>query len=150
MARLSDSTLRTVRFYEEAGILHPVQRTEGGHRLFPPAELDKLKLVTELRAAGFALEEIREMLEAKHRATNGAAAAEDVLARLDRQIGSMTERLELLTRLVAELERTREVIRRCTQCDNKVNFPNNCDECKTMADVGDTPNAVGVLWGVHR
>lgn len=150
MARLSDSTLRTVRFYEEAGILHPVQRTEGGHRLFPPAELDKLRLVTDLRAAGFALEEIREMLEAKHRAENGAVAAADVLTRLDHQITSMTERLELLKRLVEELEHTRDVIARCTGCSNKVNFPNRCDECQTMSDVEEAPNAVSVLWGVHR
>ena len=34
MARLSMSTLRTVRFYEEEGILRPIARTDGGHRLF--------------------------------------------------------------------------------------------------------------------
>lgn len=34
MARQSSNTLRTVRFYEEEGILRPVRRTDGGHRLF--------------------------------------------------------------------------------------------------------------------
>ena len=63
MARLSSNTLRTVRFYEEAGLLSPVQRTDGGHRLFPQSELRKLQLVSDLRAAGFSLEEIREMIE---------------------------------------------------------------------------------------
>src|SRR5512135_1014731 len=48
MARLSDNTLRTVRFYEEAGIIRPVGRTEGGHRLFERAELDRLLLVSDL------------------------------------------------------------------------------------------------------
>ena len=55
MARKSGSTLRTVRFYEEAGILKPTQRTEGGHRLFEASELDKLRLVSDLRSAGFSL-----------------------------------------------------------------------------------------------
>ena len=40
MARLSKTTLRTVRFYEEAGILAPIGRTEGGHRVFERAQLE--------------------------------------------------------------------------------------------------------------
>src|SRR5260221_5999883 len=55
MARLSNNTLRTVRFYEEAGILRPVGRTEGGHRLFERPELDRLLLVSDLREAGMSL-----------------------------------------------------------------------------------------------
>src|ERR1700734_3560260 len=51
MARRSNNTLRTVRFYEEEGILRPVRRTEGGHRLFDRRELERLMLVTDLRTA---------------------------------------------------------------------------------------------------
>ena len=67
-------SLRTVRFYEEAGILVPQHRTEGGHRLFGPWELKKLALVTDLRAAGFSLESIKELLDMKETAANGAEA----------------------------------------------------------------------------
>src|SRR5690348_9179110 len=56
MARLSNSTLRTVRFYEEEGILRPARRTEGGHRLFERTELDRLMLVTDMRMAGLSLD----------------------------------------------------------------------------------------------
>jgi len=52
MARLTGNTLRTVRFYEEAGILHPERRSTGGHRLFTHAELERLQLISDLRAAG--------------------------------------------------------------------------------------------------
>src|SRR5258708_38990334 len=71
MARLSNNTLRTVRFYEEAGILRPVGRTEGGHRLFERPELDRLRLVSDLREAGMSLEEIRTLLDARDKAPSG-------------------------------------------------------------------------------
>lgn len=149
MARLSNSTLRTVRFYEEAGILAPVQRTEGGHRLFERSELDKLRLVTDLRAAGFALDEIRSMLEAKGRAKDGGSAAQDVVQRLESQIGEMTQRLHLLQRLVAELESTKAHLQRCASCVDSKRFPNECQSCANMADAANAPAAVGVLWNVE-
>ena len=82
MARQSANTLRTVRFYEETGLLTPVQRTDGGHRLFEKGELRKLQLISDLRAAGFSLEEIKEMIEAKLQCNCGADASRNVIGRL--------------------------------------------------------------------
>lgn len=150
MARLSSNTLRTVRFYEEAGLLTPVQRTDGGHRLFPPAELRKLQLVSDLRAAGFSLEEIRDMLEAKRRGATAPIAARDLIGRLEEQIGSMRARLTLLARLLEQLEGARQVLRHCAECPDPARFPEGCSGCArlTAAD-GTIPSAVGVLWDVE-
>jgi len=151
MARLSSNTLRTVRFYEEAGLLKPIQRTDGGHRLFPPSELRKLQLVSDLRAAGFSLEEIGDMLDAKQRATTPDSAARDVLGRLEQQIDSMRSRLSLLQRLLVELDGARRVLTRCTNCPAPEQFPARCDDCKTLEDGdGKVSSAVGVLWNVDR
>jgi DNA-binding transcriptional MerR regulator len=150
MARLSRSTLRTVRFYEEAGILHPVQRTEGGHRLFPRAELDKLRLVSDLRAAGFPLDEIRQMLEMKGRFATGADASREVMQRLSDQIESMSERISVLERVRAELELARSRLRDCTDCRGTECFPNECAECVVMSNGGEVPNAARVLWNLGR
>ena len=80
MARLSNSTLRTVRFYEEEGILRPARRTEGGHRLFERSELDRLMLVTDMRMAGLSLDDIKAILEVKKAASTGADAPSDAAA----------------------------------------------------------------------
>ncbi len=150
MARLSNNTLRTVRFYEEAGILTPVQRTEGGHRLFEPTQLDKMRLVSDLRAAGFPLEEIREVLQSKAQACSGAEAADSLISRLDAQISQMQARVTLLSRLLEQLSEARSTLEACQGCVNNVNFPATCGECKTLSDVDPIPPAVSVLWGMHR
>ncbi|MBN2192777.1 MAG: MerR family transcriptional regulator [Polyangiaceae bacterium] len=151
MARLSSNTLRTVRFYEEAGLLRPVQRTDGGHRLFPPSELRKLHLVSDLRAAGFSLEEIGEMLDAKQKSDTPRGAAQDILGRLEQQIASMRSRLLLLERLLVELERARRVIHRCANCPAPDRFPAGCNDCTAIEEPdGSIANAVGVLWSIDR
>src|SRR5690606_25219830 len=88
MARITNTTLRTVRFYEEAGILRPARRTEGGHRLFVREELERLRLASDMREAGLSLDDIRSLLELKSKATTGGEAARLATAALKDVIAS--------------------------------------------------------------
>lgn len=60
-ARL-DVTPRTLKYYEELGIVVPV-RSEGGYRLYEQADLDKLARVLRMRSLGFSLPVITAMLQ---------------------------------------------------------------------------------------
>ncbi|HEY6724791.1 MAG TPA: MerR family transcriptional regulator [Polyangiaceae bacterium] len=150
MARLSGSTLRTVRFYEEAGILVPQHRTEGGHRLFGAWELKKLALVTDLRAAGFSLESIKELLDMKDTAASGAEAVNLLLARLNEQLATITERLTVLQRVKDSLSGACQYLERCKDCTSSPLFPKRCAECERFHGDKELPSAVGVLWKLDR
>lgn len=54
-------TTRTIRYYEEIGILQP-RRTNGGQRVFTKKEIAQLQLIFRGKKFGFSLEEIREMI----------------------------------------------------------------------------------------
>ena len=150
MARLSNSTLRTVRFYEEAGLLQPVQRTGGGHRLYGDAELRKLQLVADLRAAGYSLEDIRQLLETKQCCETGAEAARRIVAGLDAKVASLKEHVALLARLVRELESASRFIRQCTECPTNQRFPDSCDHCEVISGARTIPSAATVLWEISE
>jgi GTP cyclohydrolase I len=153
MARCSGNTLRTVRFYEETGLLHPVQRTEGGHRLFAEGQLRRLQLVTDLRAAGFSLDEIRDVLEAKQHSASGSEAASELTRRLDKQIKSMRSRLTVLDRLVRDLEEARSVLARCPHCGRSEYSPDRCSQCEHLQAVagnGEVPGTLRVLWNLEK
>ncbi|WP_312622947.1 MULTISPECIES: MerR family transcriptional regulator [unclassified Pseudofrankia] len=62
VARQVGLSLRTVRFYEEAGLLTPVGRTQGGFRLYDEDALDRLLLIKRMKPLGFTLEEMRSLL----------------------------------------------------------------------------------------
>jgi DNA-binding transcriptional MerR regulator len=150
MARLTGNTLRTVRFYEEAGILRPDRRSAGGHRLFSQRERERLQFISDMRTAGLSLDEIRVLLDVKVKAENGEQAAKAALAALDRRITDLEDRIAALSRLKGELCGAREVLRDCKSCRNEVCFPDSCDDCDVMLGRVDVPQSVRVLWAVDR
>lgn len=151
MARLTSNTLRTVRFYEEAGILQPVGRTEGGHRLFERAQLDRLLLVSDMREAGFSLDEIRSLLETKSRASSGAEAASEATLVLKGRMQQLRAKIEVLTRLHEDLAKTVEAAGACLDCESGEFFPDRCGECTRMDPSSQAPRGMRVLWSIqHR
>jgi DNA-binding transcriptional MerR regulator len=148
MARRSNNTLRTVRFYEEEGILRPVRRTEGGHRLFDRAELERLMLVSDMRAAGLSLDEIKQILEVKRRASSGGDAAKQATEILTRRISELRDKLAALARLQEDLTQTTSVISACVDCKDS-RFPARCDACAVMAEQPSLPRSMRVLWSAQ-
>jgi DNA-binding transcriptional MerR regulator len=96
---------RTVRYYEELGLLPGVRRRAGGRRIYGADELDRLRFITRLKALGLALEEIGE-LNAVH-AIGGSTRA--MLARLDELLA---RRLLELDARIGELDSLRDQIRK--------------------------------------
>src|SRR5450830_1484852 len=57
-------TARSVRYYEEVGLLRPAARSEGDYRLYDDTDVDRLRFIKGLRDdAGFSLAEIAQLLE---------------------------------------------------------------------------------------
>ena len=63
MAKRAGLTVRTLHWYEEVGLLEPLERTESGHRLYTESDLHRLAQIKVLRQLGFSLDEIGECLE---------------------------------------------------------------------------------------
>lgn len=76
-------TARTLRYYEEVGLLPGVRRRAGGRRVFGGDELERLRFIQRLKALGLSLAEIRE-LNAVY-AIEGSTGA--MLRRLDQLLG---------------------------------------------------------------
>lgn len=55
-------SLRTIRYYEEIGLVAPSGRTEGGFRLYTEADIDRLRVVKALKPVGLSLETMTELL----------------------------------------------------------------------------------------
>jgi DNA-binding transcriptional MerR regulator len=147
MARRSKNTLCTVRFYEEEGILRPVRRTEGGHRLFDRPELERLMLVSDLRMAGLSLDEIKQLLELKHRAPTGGDAAKLATELLARRIEELKAKLAVLARLQQDLTDAAHVMGGCMDC-NEPTVTTDCGVCSVLTSKPSLPRSLRVLWSV--
>ena len=98
---------RTLRYYEELGLLPGVRRRAGGRRVYGRDELERLRFIQRLKALGLPLADIRE-LNAVH-AIAGSTRA--MLARLDellgRRLDEVVARMDELARLRDEIEKYR-------------------------------------------
>ncbi len=65
IGELADKTglsLRTIRHYDDVGLLPATARTEGGFRLYSDADVESLLLIKQMKPLGFSLEEMAEIL----------------------------------------------------------------------------------------
>lgn len=63
LARLSGQTPRTIRHYDEIGLLPPQRVASNGYRIYGPAQIDRLQQILFYRELGFALDHIGQMLD---------------------------------------------------------------------------------------
>jgi DNA-binding transcriptional MerR regulator len=118
-------TPRTLKYYEELGIVVPA-RSEGGYRLYEQADLDKLARVLRMRSLGFSLSTITAMLQQPMEAPAGGgrprlseasltALRETLagqLATLDARVAQVRRELEEAAVLQAQLRRDLDYVER--------------------------------------
>ena len=104
-------THRTLRFYEERGLLKPPSRMEGGFRLYSEDDLQRIELIKQLqKLLGFSLAEIKEMVEAEEFRTQ--LRAEYKGAETEEKIRGLRQAIEVTE---AQLVRINEKIQQLTQ-----------------------------------
>ena len=64
LAKMSGVSTRTLRYYDEIGLLKPVRVASSGYRIYGQAELDTLQQILFYRELGFPLEEIKKLMSA--------------------------------------------------------------------------------------
>ncbi|MFP3357188.1 MerR family DNA-binding transcriptional regulator [Planococcus sp. SIMBA_143] len=96
-------TTRTIRYYEELGMLKP-ERTDSNKRLFSNAEIAKLKLIDRGKKYGFTLEEIKEMVLLFDADRSGKKQLERTIEYGKKQVEEMERRIEELEKTKQEME----------------------------------------------
>jgi MerR family transcriptional regulator, repressor of the yfmOP operon len=128
VARLTGTTPRTIRYYEEIGLL-PVSpdRAAGRHRLYTQDEVDRLREVMRLKSLlGVSLEELKTLLAAEEARSavraqlrrehvqprHRRALLEEALGHIERQLRLVEGRAAELQKLQRDLSQTRSRVRR--------------------------------------
>lgn len=119
VAKRTGLTKRTLRYYEELGLLDPAQRSEGNYRLFKVEDLDTLQRIKEMRdLLGLGLSEIREMVrhelerqEARSRFYHQDATAPTRLSAIDDAERATREQLHMIETRIAALNKMGQSLR---------------------------------------
>nr|WP_202501116.1 MerR family transcriptional regulator [Streptomyces sp. SID5785] len=73
VAERTELSLRTIRHYEDAGLVIPSARSQGGFRLYTEADVARLMVIRRMKPLGFTLDEMRDLLDATDRLDAGRA-----------------------------------------------------------------------------
>ncbi|WP_416954366.1 MerR family transcriptional regulator [Nocardioides sp. T5] len=110
VAARTELSLRSLRHWEEVGLLTPSGRTDGGFRLYTESDVDKILVIRRMKPLGFSIEEMKAVmgdLEVLDDASSDPAAGQAARDRLAAVSGEAAERRE---RLVRQLEMADEFI----------------------------------------
>ena len=95
LAAAAATTTKTLRFYEDAGLLHPAGRTAAGYRNYGDDAVARLDFIRRGRAAGLTLAQIRKICDVRDQGDAPCRHVEDLLASrlhaLDAQIADLQE-----------------------------------------------------------
>ena len=84
VAERTGLSLRTIRYYEEVGLVTPSSRSQGGFRQYTEVDVARLELVKRMKPLDFSLEEMRELLTALDALESDATHVDDREALLER------------------------------------------------------------------
>ncbi|QCQ17972.1 MerR family transcriptional regulator [Microbacterium sp. RG1] len=112
VAERTELSFRTLRHYDEIGLVPPSARTDGGFRLYTEDDVARILLIRRMKPLGFTLDEMRELLDVVDALASGPDDAElrarlasiqqeasERRERLTRQVGMADEFLEQLSRI---------------------------------------------------
>lgn len=129
VAELTGTTPRTIRYYEEIGLLPGGEREQGKHRSYTDEDVDRVREIVKLRSLlGLSLDELSTLLEAqaaradlrrRFHETDGAGERklilEQALGHVQTQLGLVRGRRNELEKLEQELVEKRRTMRRALQ-----------------------------------
>jgi DNA-binding transcriptional MerR regulator len=123
-ARIAGTNLRTLRYYEELGLLQPAHRSQGGFRYYRETDLHRLNMIRDLQELGLHLDRIRELMATRENAADRPLYLKRVREALAEQDRLLKERIAAL-----EEQRTRLAAATCKLTD--------CEGCRVMPAMGN-------------
>ncbi len=126
-AKLVDTNLRTLRYYEELGLIVPDKRSDGGFRYYRKHQADRMAAINRLQELGLPLKKVAALIR------NDGPSETAVLPRLrsliESQISLIEERMSRLQKDLDELRTSRaRLVDVCQQCEGPLSRE-LCDPC---------------------
>ena len=116
LSEKSGRTERTLRFYEELGLLVPASRTKGGFRLYDSGALIRIHWISRLQELGFSLPDIKDFLTEHQGTPDGPAMMGDLRSAYAAKLAATRATIGRLQALEAELSASIDYLDTCKSC----------------------------------
>lgn len=131
LAERVGTTTRTVRYYEQMGLIKPCHRTSGGFRCYSDKQLAQLRMILNLKDHGFDLDRIKIILRKRRQQGTAGNLAADILKDLHRKLGELNEQILELQSTKNKVELTINTLCQCLPCELRVE-ERLCEDCEHL------------------
>ena len=125
LAREGGVNIATIRYYEKLGLLPEPPRSNAGYRMFSPESVKRVRFIKNAQELGFALKEIKELLDL--RVTPEAIAA-DVRSLVEEKIANISDKIQRLR----AIEKSLKILVNTCRCDGALS------ECPILESLDTT------------
>jgi len=134
-AKLAGTNLRTLRYYEEVGLLRPSARSKGSFRYYRETDLNRIELVKHLQNLGLTLDEIRDLIKERNSQEERAACMDRVRGALLANKELLDARIVQMNQHLKKIEEAREKLSQCEDCEVTPSAGNNyCEPCEKTGE----------------
>ncbi len=138
LAKKAGTTMRTIRYYEQLGLIAPVARTKGGFRLYEEENLRKLRVIKNLQHLDTPLAQVKAFFDERQHGRIASEVAPGMASFLQRQLEEMEGRIAQYRAMQASLRETIEILQCCSECSLEPG-PEVCSRCPMITSRGKIP-----------
>lgn len=91
LAKVLNTTTKTLRYYEEIGLFNKVARSYAGYRLYDPKSVTHVRLVLKLRQLGFTLKELKDLFSSR----NAGSFRQRLMSLMDEKLRDTDENMAI-------------------------------------------------------
>lgn len=124
LSNKAEVSKRTIRYYEEIGLLSPERVSSGGFRLYSVNELQRLKIIKQFKELDFSLEQIKEILQSD---SNQEKEEKINYSRqvIETQLVAIQKQIDKLKKAKGKNHKMLDMLNQCLVCENET-CPQGC------------------------
>ena len=138
LARKAGTTMRTIRYYEQLGLITPATRTRGGFRLYEEDELRKLRLIKNLQLVDTPLSQVKAFFDLRREGRVASEISGGLSLLLKEQLRQVEQRIAQFQAMESSLRETIEILRYCANCSLEPG-PAICPHCPVITSRSEVP-----------
>jgi DNA-binding transcriptional MerR regulator len=143
VAEMLSTSIRTIRYYEEEGMLSPI-RSGGGTRLYSSRHVDRLRAILRLTNAGYSIDVIKGLAKTRELYRNGDESQQAVSVQLDILQADIDSRMQLLKQLDEQIAAAKGTVKKCAGCKNEPSSK-GCPLCPVRRHLADI-ELLNLVW----
>jgi DNA-binding transcriptional MerR regulator len=138
VAKETGLSLRTIRYYEELGLLRPKTRTAGHFRLYAESDVVRLKAIQTLKNLGYPLKDIQAVMKSASTSKTGHELVTAILSDLQKQEKLAKKQLKRCRETLKSIDTASELLAKCLGCKRKPT-KSHCLHCDVFPSGEEVP-----------